>query len=147
MRRYALSDPQWEGGLSTKIHATCDGLGRPTAFHLTGGHAHDLSGADALLDGIKAKMLLADRAYDAQKRVLSRLKEKDCQGVIPGQRTRKVQGPYNKSLYKARHLIANFWAKHKQYRAIATRYDKLGINFLGAIHLAAAFFGLNDDTP
>ena len=132
-----------QGGLSTKIHAICDGLGRPTAFHLTGGQVHDLSGADALLGGIQAKILLADKAYDAEKRVLSRLKEKDFQGVIPCRNTRKVQRPYNKSLYKSRHLIENFWAKLKQYRAIATRYDKLAINFLGSIHLVGAFFWLN----
>ena len=114
-------------------------MGSPTAFHLTGGQGHDLCGADALLGGIKAKILLADRAYDAEKGVLSRGKEKESQGIIPSQRRRKVQGPYNKSLYKSRHLIENFWGKHKQYRAIATRYDKLGINFLGAIHLAATF--------
>ena len=68
-------------------------MGRPSEFHLTGGQGQDLSGGDALLGGIKAKMLLTDRGYDAEKGVLSRLKEKDCQGVIPGQRTRKVQGP------------------------------------------------------
>ena len=93
------------------------------------------------------KILLADRAYDAEKRVLSRLKAKDCQGFIPHQSRRKVQRTYNKSLYKVRHLIENFWAKLKQYRAIAPRYDKLAINFLGAIHLAAVFLGLKDDTP
>ena len=117
-------------------------MGRPTAFHLTGGQAHDLWGADALLGGIKAKILLADRAYDGEKRVLSRLKEKDCQGVIPSQSRRKVQRTYNKSLYKSRHLIENLWGKLKQYRARARRYDKLAINFLGAIHLAATFFWL-----
>ena len=128
-----------KGGLSTKIHATCDGLGRPSAFHLTGGQVHDLSGADALLGGLKAKILLTDRGYDGEKRIFSRLKAKDWQGVIPFQSTRKVQWTYKTSLYKARHLIENFWSKLKQYRAIAPGYDKLAINFLGAIHLAAAF--------
>ena len=56
-----------QGGLSTKIHAICDGLGRPTAFHLSGGQVHDLCGAAALLGGIQAKILLADKAYDAEK--------------------------------------------------------------------------------
>ena len=112
-----------QGGLSTKIHAICDGLGRPTAFHLSGGQVHDLSGADALLGGIQAKILLADKAYDAEKRVLSGLKAKNCQGVIPCRNTHKVQRPYNKSLDKSRHLIENFWGKLKQYRAIATPYE------------------------
>jgi len=49
----------------------------------------------------------------------------------------------NRHLYKARHLIENFFARLKQYRAIATRYDKTARNFLGAIHLAAAIVWLN----
>jgi len=72
-----------KGGLSTKIHATCDALGNPTGFHLTPGQAHDLQGADALLDGIhEIGALIADKAYDAAERVLKRLKEADCQAVI-----------------------------------------------------------------
>ena len=53
------------GGISTKIHATCDALGNPTGFFLTGGHVHDLAGADELLDNLQADALLADKAYDA----------------------------------------------------------------------------------
>jgi transposase len=51
--------------------------------------------------------------------------------------------PYDKHLYKSRHLIENVFAKLKQYRAIATRYDKTSQNFLGAIHLASAVLWLN----
>ena len=53
-----------KGGLTTKIHATTDALGTPTGFHLTPGQAHDLVGADALLPGLEADALLADKAYD-----------------------------------------------------------------------------------
>ena len=63
--------------------------------------------------------------------------------VIPPKANRKDPRPYDKDLYKARHLIENFFAKLKQYRAIATRYDKRAIHFLGAIHLAAAVIWLN----
>jgi transposase len=58
-------------------------------------------------------------------------------------RNRKCARDYDKELYKARHLIENLWAKLKQYRAIATRYDKRAINFLGTIYLAAAVIWLN----
>ena len=58
--------------------------------------------------------------------------------VIPPKANRKGPRPYDRDLYKARHLIENFFAKLKQYRAIATRYDKRAVHFLGAIHLAAA---------
>jgi transposase len=63
--------------------------------------------------------------------------------VIPPKRNRKQQREYDKELYKARHLIENFFAKLKQYRAIATRYDKREANFLGAIYLAASVMWLN----
>ena len=63
--------------------------------------------------------------------------------VIPPKGNRKAPRPYDKDLYKARHLIENFFAKLKQYRAIATRYDKRAVHFLGAIHLAASVIWLN----
>ena len=63
--------------------------------------------------------------------------------VIPPFSSRKHQRSYDRHLYKARHLIENFFARLKQYRAIATRYDKTARNFLGAIHLAAAVVWLN----
>ncbi|MBD2583502.1 transposase, partial [Planktothricoides raciborskii] len=56
---------------------------------------------------------------------------------------RTVSYPYDKELYKARHLIENFFARLKQYRAIATRYDKTARNFLGAIYLIASVIWLN----
>ena len=63
--------------------------------------------------------------------------------VIPPRSTRKEQRDYDRHLYKARHLIENFFARLKQYRCIATRYDKTARNFLGAIHLVAAVVWLN----
>jgi transposase len=124
-------------GLSTKIHVLCEGRGRPMAFHLTAGEAHDLQGADALLGEVKAHAFLADKAYYAQKRVLDKLSAKNCLAVIPPKSNHKHKRAYDKELYKFRHLIENFFAKLKQYRAIATRYDKLAIHFLAGIYLAA----------
>lgn len=87
----------------------------------------------------EADALLADRAYDADKRVLEPLAESGTEAVIPSKRDRQVQREYDAHLYKARHLIENFFARLKgRYRAIATRYDKPAVIFLGAIHLAAA---------
>ena len=129
--------------MSTKIHAVCDALGNPTGFHLTGGEAHDLQGADVLLETMTAEALLADKAYDAQERVLDRLAEKSCEAVIPASARRKEKRTYDKYLYQSRHLIENFFAKLKQFRAIATRYDKTAQNFLGGIYLAAITVWLN----
>jgi len=132
-----------KGGLSSKIHATCDALGNPTGFYLTEGQAHDLQGADVLLTDIDAEALLADKAYDADERVRAVLRAQGIEPVIPGKSNRKVAIVYDKDLYKSRHLIENFFAKLKQYRAIATRYDKRAGNFLGAVYLAASVIWLN----
>ena len=129
--------------MSTKIHATTDALGNPTSFMLTSGQAHDLNGADGLLPDLEADALLADKAYDADERVLGLLQEAGKTAIIPPKSNRKEQRDYDKELYKARHLIENFFCKLKQYRAIATRYDKTACNFLAAVYLAASVIWLN----
>jgi transposase len=120
-----------------------DALGDPTGFALSPGQAHDLDGADVLLPELAADALIADEAFDAGERVLRPLEQAGKTAVIPPEANRKDPRPYDKDLYKARHLVENFFAKLKQYRAIATRYDKRAVHFLGAIHLAAAVVWLN----
>ncbi len=129
--------------MSTKIHAVVDALGNPVRFHLTPGQASDLEGADHLLPGVVAETILGDKGYDADERVIEPLQAQGKTAVIPPRRNRKQLREYDKDLYKARHLIENFFAKLKQYRAIATRYDKRARNFLGAIYLAASVIWLN----
>ena len=129
--------------MTTKIHARCDALGNPTAFHLTPGQAHDLEGADVWLPGMTADTLIADKAFDADERVIEPLRKAGKTIVIPPKSNRKVPRAYDEDLYKARHLIENFFARLKQFRAIATRYDKRAANFLGAIYLAASITWLN----
>jgi transposase len=129
--------------LSTKIHATVDALGNPTSFLITPGQAHDLVGADALLPAVEANSVIADKAFDADARVIEPLEKAGKTPVIPPDRNRKNPRDYDKDLYKERHLIENFFCKLKQFRAIATRYDKTARNFLAAIHLAAAVIWLN----
>lgn len=129
--------------MSTKIHALVDALGNPLRFLLTPGQAHDLDGADALLPHLVADLLIADRAFDADKRVRERLATAGKAAVIPPMPNRRKPPDFDRELYKARHLIENFFCKLKQFRAIATRYDKTARNFLAAIHLAAATIWLN----
>lgn len=119
-----------------------DALGNPTGFHLTPGHASDLEGADELLPQLQADVVIADKGFDADERVLLPLEKAGKTAVIPPKANRKVQREYDKDLYKARHLIENFFAKLKLFRAIATRYDKTARNFLAAIHFAAAIIWL-----
>jgi transposase len=129
--------------LSTKIHALVDALGNPVAFFLTGGQAHDLDGADALLADMKASTLVADKAFDADKRVIEPLQAAGKSYVIPPKPNRKIQRWYDKEIYKERHLIENFFCRLKQFRAIATRYDKTARNFLAGVHCTAALILLN----
>jgi transposase len=120
-----------------------DALGNPIGFVLSPGQAHDLEGADALLPQMKADTLLADKAYDADERVIEPLLAAGKHPVIPPKSNRKIQRSFDKQMYQARHLMENFYCKLKQYRAIATRYDKTPRNFLAAIHLAATVIWLN----
>ena len=129
--------------MSTKIHATVDALGNPTGFALTGGQASDLAGADELLPDVAAPTVIADKGYDAEARVLAPLRAAGKEAVIPPKRNRKEQRAYDADRYEARHLIENFFCKLKQFRAIATRYDKTARNFLAAVHLAATVILLN----
>ena len=125
--------------MSTKIHAIVDALGNPTGFHLTGGEAHDLVGADHLLPDMQADTLIADKAFDADERVIKPLAAAGKTVVIP----LKGQPQDDRYLYKERHLVENFFARLKQFRAIATRYDKTARNFLAAVYLTACVIWLN----
>ena len=109
------------------------------------GQASDLEGADVLLPGLSPEtgQLIADKAYDVDERVLEPLEKAGIEAVIPSKSNRKEQRNHNKEMYKCRHLIENFFGKLKQYRAIATRYDKRGKIFLGSIYLAASIIWLN----
>jgi transposase len=133
----ATSYRSQQGRIEHKIHTTVDALGNPTGFHLSEGQACELDGADALPPQVKAKTVIADKGFDADKLMLEPLKLAGKQTVIPPKVNHKEQRFYDKELYQARHLIENFFAKLKLFRAIATRYDKTAHNFLAAIHLAA----------
>ena len=124
--------------MSTKIHTLVDALGNPIGLLLTDGAAHDLVGADHLLPDMQAEMLIADKAFDADERVLEPLAAAGKAAVIPPRANRRSPRSFDRDLYKARHFIENFFAKLKQFRAIATRYDKTARNFLAAVHLAAS---------
>ena len=126
-----------KGGLTTRIHTRTDALGKPTGFYLTGGAAHDLFGSDELLDVSISHTWLADKAYDTNARVIEPIKAVQSNAVILSKCHRLQLRDLDKELYKARHLIGKFFAKTKQYRAIATRYDKLARHFLSAIHLVS----------
>jgi transposase len=88
-------------------------------------------------------MVIADKAFDADERVIEPLQRAGKTAVIPSRANRKSPRPYDEHLYEERHLIENFFCKLKQFRAIATRYDKTAQNFLAAVYLAASIIWLN----
>jgi transposase len=133
--------------LSTKIHALVDALGNPLRFLLSPGQVHDLVGADALLPQIAADVLIADKAFDADDRVIRPLAAAGKAAVIPPRRSRLTPRAFDQDLYKARHLVENFFAKLKQFRAIATRYDKTARNFWPPSISPPLQSGSIDDTP
>jgi transposase len=96
-----------------------------------------------LLPTLQAPIVIADKAYDADERVLQPLAQAGKTAVIPPKANRTFQRAYDKDRYQARHRIENFFCQLKQFRAIATRYDKTSRNFLGAVYLAAVTIWLN----
>lgn len=115
----------------------CDSLGRPVRFRLAPGQSHDILAAPALLDGMRPRAVLADRAYDSAA-LRRRIAEIGAQAVIPSTRSRKIPIPHDKTLYRLRNRIERCFAKLKHFRRFATRYDRLASHFLSFIHLAAA---------
>jgi transposase len=126
-----------KGGLNSKLHAVSDALGRPIRLFLSAGNLSDYKGALALLSSLpKAKWLLADRGYDADW-FRNALKDNETEPCIPSRRNRKVAIPHDTERYRQRHRIENMFARLKDWRRIATRYDRCPELFLSAIALAA----------
>jgi transposase len=124
------------GGQTTKIHALTDVVGRPFALILTPGNVADITVAPVLLARAGgARYVLADKGYDAGSLRRS-LRQAGAVPVIPGRAGRKRQVVYDKARYRERHLVENAFCRLKDYRRIATRYDKLADNFLSAVALA-----------
>lgn len=125
------------GGQTTKIHALTDTVGRPFALILTPGNVSDITVAPALLaraGGVR--YVLADKGYDADE-LRRALRQSKVVPVIPGRIDRKRKIVYDKARYKERHRVENAFCRIKDFRRVATRYDKLAANFLSAVALAS----------
>ena len=123
--------------MNTKLHTLCDNLGRPVRLLITEGQRSDFKGADVLLKDLpRAKALLGDKGYGSDK-IRAMLADQGITPCIPPKRNRKTTIEYCKSLYKKRHKVENLFAKLKDWRRIATRYDRCAHTFRSAIYLAA----------
>ena len=134
------------GGFSTKIHAATINEHCAVALQLTAGEAHDGRQFESLYESLAADNVLEaavlDKGYDAD-RIRERLAFDGIQAVIPPLSTRSKKLHYNKDLYRERNRIERFFNKLKQFRRIATRYDKLSKTFFAALCLVAAFLIIN----
>ena len=111
---------------------------------LSAGNTNDIGMARALVEAAgPARRLIADRGYDAAH-LRDLLAARGTEAVIPSTMSRRVPIPYDRAAYRARNLVERMWCRLKDWRRVATRYDKLGRNFLASAHLAAIFtFWLN----
>ncbi len=155
-RREALGYSQ--GGFSTKIHLVCEGKGRPLAATLSGGQDHESRYLAASLDAVRVPRsgpgrpntrpgwLLGDRAYSGKPCRMG-LRQRRIRALIPtksnvrARRKRLGQAggrPYyfDKEHYKARNVVERCFNRLKQFRAVATRYDKLGVRYLATVTIA-----------
>lgn len=113
-----------------------DALGNPVRFIVTGGERNDITQAPALIEGLPAAYVLADKAYDSDP-FRQDIKASGAQAVIPLNRTRARYDDHDKHLYKERNLVERFFNKLKHFRGVATRYDKRADNYLAGVKLAS----------
>ena len=125
--------------MNSKLHAVCDGHGRPLILLLSEGQMSDYKGAALMLKSLpRAKELLGDKGYDADwfRQALS---ERGITACIPSKSNRKVQIEHDRALYRERHKIENMFGRLKDWRRIHTRYDRCAHTFMSAICIAATF--------
>ena len=128
-----------KGGLNSKLHAVCDGQGRPVRLLLTEGQQSDHRGAATLLPDLPpAREMLGDKGYDSDA-YRAALLARGITPCIPPRAKRRNPATYCKTLYKQRHKIENMFAKLKDWRRIAMRFDRCAHTFLSAIQIAAVF--------
>jgi transposase len=123
--------------LNSKLHAVCDGKGRPLVMLLSEGQMSDFKGAALMLPVMpKARELLADKGYDADwfRQALAERKTLAC---IPSKSNRKAPIAHDRTLYRQRHKIENMFGRIKDWRRVHTRYDRCAHTYFSAICIAA----------
>ena len=117
------------------------GLGCPVRFHLTAGQMGDAPQAAALIESLPASIVMADTAYDADP-IRQIIADKGALAVIPSNPSRAKKHPLDKQLYAQRHLIECCFSRLKQFRRVATRFEKTARNYLAVVTLAATILWL-----
>lgn len=134
------------GGFSTKIHALVSTAGHLTRWLLTGGQVNDITQAKALTEGLSARGVVGDRAYDSDAFV-SELEGRGIAAVIPPRAGRRHPRRLDAARYGERNVIERLFGRLKQYRRVATRYDKTIASYDGALAGASLLVELSRWRP
>ena len=118
-----------------------DALGNPVRTVLTAGQVADITQAETLITGFATDAVLADKGYDANA-FIDLIEKQGAHAVVPPRSNRLEQRPVDWCLYKDRNLVERFFNRLKQFRRVATRYDKLDTSFLSFICLACSIIWL-----
>lgn len=123
--------------MNSRLHAVCDGQGRPLVMLFSEGRMSDYKGAALMIDALpKAGAMLGDRGYDADG-FRAALISRGIIPCIPSKANRKVQIDHDRTLYRQRHRIENMFDRLKDWRRIHTRYDRCAHTFMSAKAIAA----------
>jgi transposase len=141
------------GGLTTKIHVRVDGKGQPITFHLTPGQRGDVTQAQTLLEsGIihrttpgrprqRPRRIVADKAYSSRA-FRAFLRRRGIRVTIPRPVCQPRRGKFDKAIYRQRNHVERFFSRLKQFRRIATRYEKRAVNYHAMLTIAAILLWL-----
>jgi transposase len=124
------------GGFGTKIHGGMNGLGQPVELVLTAGQKSDIGQAEVLLADHEPEVVIADKGYDCDAFVEA-VEGAGAEAVIPSRANRVEPRALDRHTYAERNVVERFWAQAKQFRRVATRYEKKAANFLAFVWVAA----------
>jgi transposase len=118
-----------------------DALGNPLRWLLTGGEVADISQARTLIEGLSTEAVIGDKGYDADA-LIAYIQAMGAEAVIPPRSNRTEQRAYDRHAYKDRNLVERFFNRLKQFRRMATRYEKLARNFVSLLNLVCTYIWL-----
>lgn len=124
------------GGFGTKVHVSCNPLGHPVELKLTAAQESDIKQAEDLLAEHEPEAVIADAGYDSDA-LAEEVAGRGAEVVIKPNRCRKTPREIDRHLYKERNVVERLWSKVKQYRRVATRYEKKAANFLAFVQVAS----------
>lgn len=142
-----------KGGFSTKIHIQSEGRGKPMQFVLTQGQTSDVKGFDNLNVKVKVnrkgrgspkqrpRYLVGDKGYDSQA-IRRTLRRQHTTPIIPKRKNAKRKLHFNRGLYRERNRVERLISRLKQFRRVATRYEKRADNYLAMLMIAAVLIWL-----